>query len=124
MRRRFGEKARVRLSNPEFCQKHLDAHNTEIYRKKLSEKVRDAYQQDDVKERHCQSVNSEEYKSRMATFTKDLWTQAGHREKVSLTLKTTLSSPEKRKSMSDAAKASTAKRLETRRRNFENKNNH
>lgn len=100
-----------------FYQKHVDAHNTCEYRTNLSEKVRNAYQRDDVIERHIKSVNSQTYREKMASTVKKRWEDDSYRSKVSESLKSSLASPEKRKEMSDAAKASTEKRLETRRKN-------
>lgn len=114
---KIGKKAKERLSDPEFYQKHLDARRTDKYRSSLSNKIRTAYQREDVRERHLDSMNSEEYRQLQSELTKKLWEKEGHRDKVSNSLKRTLSSDEHRKKMSEKSKESTMKRLETRRLN-------
>lgn len=111
---KIGKKAKERLSDPEFYQKHVEAHNTQEYRENLSIKITEAFQRDDVKERHLQSVNTDEYKQLQRELTKNQWEKEGHRDKVSNSLKQTLSSAEHRKKMSEKAKESTEKRLLTR----------
>lgn len=114
---KIGKKAKERLSDPEFYQKHLDARRTDEYRSNLSNKIKIVYQREEVRERHLQSVNTEEYRQLQSELTKKLWKKEGHRDKVSNSLKQTLSSSEHRKKMSEKSKESTTKRLETRRLN-------
>ena len=114
---KIGKKAKERLSDPEFYQKHVETHNTQEYRENLSIKITEAFQRDDVKERHLQSVNTNEYKQLQRELTKNRWEKEGYRDKVSNSLKQTLSSAEHRKKMSEKSKESTTKRLETRRLN-------
>lgn len=114
---KIGKKAKARLSDPEFYQKHVEAHNTQEYKENLSIKITKAFQRDDVKDRHLKAVNTDEYKQLQRELTKNQWEKEGHRDKVSNSLKQTLSSAEHRVLMSERSKASTKKRLETRRLN-------
>lgn len=115
--KKIGEKAKERMADPDYLQKHINAHNTPEYLEKMSQKITEAFQREDVQQRHLESVNTEDYKENMRQFTKNLWKSDVHREKVSSSLKQTLSSPEHRQLMSERAKKSTQKRLETRRLN-------
>jgi hypothetical protein len=114
---KIGEKARERFKDSDFLQKHIDAHNTPEYIEKLSKSVTEAFQREDVKQRHLESVNTPEYKEKISKKSTEMWENPNHKDKVVSSLKETLSSPEKRQQMSEAAKASTEKRLETRRLN-------
>lgn len=115
--KKIGEKAKKRMMDPVFHQYYIDVHNTPEYLEKLSQKITEAYQREDVKQHHLESVNTEKYKENMRQFTKNLWKSDEYREKRFISLKQTLSSPEHRKLMSERSKASTEKRLETRRKN-------
>lgn len=115
--KKISAKAKERFADPEFIQKHITAHNTPEYIEKLSKAVTLAFQKEDVKQRHLDSVNTLEYKSTQSKNSKENWANKDRLKQMIDTLKNTLSTPEHRQLMSDRDKASTEKRLETRRRN-------
>lgn len=116
---KIGKKAKERLSDPEFYQKHVELRHTQEYRENLSIKITEAFQRDDVKERHLQSVNTDEYKQKISQKNKERFQNFSEREKISASMKQVCSSPEYRELMSKRAKECEEKRLLTRLANLQ-----
>ena len=119
VRVKIGLKAKERYSDPSFRQQNIDTHNTPEYKSRTSKMHLKRIQNDpDLRERHRASINTPEYRELQSKLSAERMADPSYRNRISTTMKAVLSDPEKRKRMSEAARISSAKRIETRRRNM------
>lgn len=116
-RTKIGMKAKERYKDVEYAQHNIDTHNTEEYKQRTSEIHKKQNQDPVFKAKHLASVNTPEYRKKQANDSKARMQDPAARKRISEKVKEQRSSPEYRQLMSERAKASTAKRLESRMRN-------
>lgn len=116
-RTKIGMKAKERYKDVEYAQHNIDTHNTEEYKQRTSEIKRLQNLDPVYKAKHLASVRTDSYRRKQAEDSKNRMQDPEYKQRVIDAQKKTLSSPEHRKLMSERAKASSAKRIETRKRN-------
>ena len=117
---KISAKARERFSDPEWKKNvHDAAHQTEEHRRAARERGIKRLSDETYVAKHLASVQTEEYRQKQREDSIARYADPAERKRHSDILKAANASPEARAKKSEAAKASTAKRLETRRRNAE-----
>lgn len=112
-------KAKARYKDPEYMAKIKVSLNTPEYIEKRRILTTNLFKDPVYVEKHKQSVNTKEYKELQSKLSKERFNDDEYRKNHSDGIKAALASPEHRLLMSERAKASTEKRLATRRRNKE-----
>ena len=100
-----------------FNEVHLVSHRTPEYRAQQSVNTRAMFADPQKSAKYYETIASPQYKANLRAAMLKVNSDPEVQAKKSATLKQTLSSPEARLLKSERAKASTAKRLETRRKN-------
>ena len=117
---KISAKARERFSDPEWKKNVHDAsHQTEEYREAARRRGIARLSDESYIANHLAAVQSDEYREKQRAGSIARYADPAERKRHSDILKAANASPEARAKKSEAAKASTAKRLETRRRNAE-----
>jgi hypothetical protein len=117
---KISAKARERFADPEWKRNVHDAsHQTDEHREQARERTFALFQDETYRENHLSAVRSDEYRQKKRNETIARYADPAERKRHSDILKAANASPEARAKKSEAAKASTAKRLETLRRNKE-----
>jgi hypothetical protein len=117
---KISAKAKERFADPEWKKNVHDAsHQTEEHREQASLRTTELFKDETYRANHLSAVQSEAYREKKRQETKTRYSDPAERKRHSDILKAANASPEARAKKSEAAKASTAKRLETRRRNAE-----
>ena len=117
---KISAKAKERFADPAWKRDVHDAsHQTEEFREGARLRGIARLQDETYIENHLASVRTEEYRKKQGEDSRKRYEDPSERQRHSEILKQAFSSPEARLKKSEAAKASTAKRLETRRRNAE-----
>ena len=113
-------KAKERFADPEWKRNVHDAsHQTDEHREQARERTVALFQDETYRANHLAAVRSDEYRKKQSEDSRKRYADPAERKRHSDILKAANASPEARAKKSEAAKASTAKRLETRRRNAE-----
>lgn len=115
---KISEKAKTRFEDKEWKERVHDAsHRTSDYRSQASVRQKARLKDPEYVEKHLKSVNNELYRLKQSEDTRRRSQDPNYEAMRSEAMKKALSDPKTRQLMSDRAKASTAKRLETRRLN-------
>lgn len=116
---KISAKARERFADPEWKAGFVATHNTTEYIEAARTRTTALFQNETYRENHAAAMQSDEYRQKQRVGAERQYATPESRAKHSEILKQAFSSPEARAKKSEAAKASTAKRLETLRRNKE-----
>lgn len=117
---KISAKARERFADPEWKKNVHDAsHQTDEHREQARTRTVALHADESYRENYLAAVQSDEYREKQRAGTTARYADPAERKRHSDILKAANASPEARAKKSKAAKASTAKRLETRRRNAE-----
>ena len=117
---KISAKAKERFSDPEWKKNvHVASHQTEEYREAAKQRGIARLNDKTYIANHLSAVQSDEYREKQRAGSIARYSDPAVRKRHSDILKAANASPEARAKKSEAAKASTAKRLETRRRNAE-----
>ena len=117
---KISAKAKERFADPEWKKNVHDAsHQTQEHREQARIRTTELLKDETYRANHLAAVQSEEYRKKQGEDSRKRFADPAERKRHSDILKAANASPEARAKKSEAAKASTAKRLETRRRNAE-----
>ena len=117
---KIAAKAKERFADPEWkANVHDASHRTPEYVEATRIRTSELFKDDAYRERHLASVQTESYREKQRLDSLKRYENEEERRRHSETLKAANSSPEIRAMKSEVAKASSAKRIETRRKNNE-----
>lgn len=116
---KISAKAKERFADPEWKSFYDATHRTDEYREAAAIRTSGLFKDETYRANHLAAVQSEEYRKKQGEDSRKRYSDPAERKRHSDILKAANASPEARAKKSEAAKASTAKRLETRRRNAE-----
>lgn len=114
---KIGAKARERFNDAEWKAMYVATHNTEEYLRAASIRTKELFEDPEYRAKHSAAMQDPEYRAKQKADSLARYATQESRDAHSAILKSALASPEARAKKSEAARASTAKRLETRRRN-------
>lgn len=116
---KISAKARERFADPEWKAMYIAAHSTPEYIESARERTTRLHNDETYRANFIAAIQSDEYREKQRAGSISRYADPEERKRHSEILKQAFSSPEARAKKSEAAKASTAKRLETLRRNKE-----
>lgn len=116
---KISAKAKERFADPEWKAFYDATHRTDEYREAAAIRTSELFKDETYRANHLAAVQSDEYRKKQGEDSRKRYADPAERKRHSDILKAANASPEARAKKSEAAKASTAKRLETRRRNAE-----
>ena len=116
---KISAKAKERFADPEWKAFYDATHRTDEYREAAAIRTSELFKDETYRANHLAAVQSNEYRKKQGEDSRKRYSDPAERKRHSDILKAANASPEARAKKSEAAKASTAKRLETRRRNAE-----